>query len=67
MSEIRTARQFIADFMDKNRYLIGELDAVQTQDGRTINLSDMTDEEAAEAADILMGVGNPTRLGALVK
>jgi hypothetical protein len=67
MSEIRTARQFIADFMDKNKELIGELDAVQTHDGRTINLSDMTDEEAAEAADILMGVGNPTRLGASVK
>lgn len=67
MSEIRTARQFIVDFIEKNKELMGGIEAVQTQDGRTIDLNNMTDEEAKEAADILMGVGNPTRLGALVK
>ena len=43
------------------------IEAVHTQDGRTINLNAMSDEEAKEAADILMTVGSPTRLGSLVK
>jgi hypothetical protein len=67
MSEIRTSRQFIVDFLEKNKELMGGVEAVQTQDGRTIDLNNMTDEEAAEAADILMVAGTPTRLGSLVK
>ena len=67
MSEIRTSRQFIVDFVEKNKELMGGIEAVQTLDGRTINLNNMTDEEAKEAADIFMGVGNPTRFGALIK
>jgi len=67
MSEIRTSRQFIVDFLEKNKELMGGIEAVHTQDGRTINLNDMTDEEASEAAEILMTVGSPTRLGALMK
>jgi hypothetical protein len=46
---------------------MGGIEAVQTQDGRTINLNDMTDEEAKEAADMLMTLGSPTRLGSLTK
>jgi hypothetical protein len=67
MSEIRTARQSIIDFLEKNKAVMGSIEAVQTQDGRTINLNNMTDDEAAEAADILMVAGTPTRLGALIK
>jgi hypothetical protein len=67
MSEIRTARQSIVDFLEKNKEVMGGIEAVQTQDGRTINLNNMTDEEAAEAADMLMTVGSPTRLGSLAK
>ena len=67
MSEIRTSRQFIVDFLEKNKELMGGIEAVQTQDGRTIDLNNMTDEEAAEAADILMIAGTPTRLGSLAK
>jgi hypothetical protein len=67
MSEIRTARQSIIDFLERNKALMGSIEVVQTQDGRTIDLSNMTDEEAAEAADILMVAGTPTRLGALAK
>lgn len=67
MSEIRTARQSIIDFLEKNKAVMGSIEAVQTQDGRTINLNDMTDEEAAEAAEILMVAGTPTRLGSLAK
>lgn len=67
MSEIRTSRQFIVDFLEKNKELMGGIEAVQTQDGRTINLNNMTDEEAREAAEMLMTVGSPTRLGALAK
>lgn len=67
MSEIRTSRQFIVDFLEKNKALMGGIEAVQTQDGKTIDLNNMTDEEAAEAAEILMTVGNPTRFGSLAK
>ncbi len=67
MSEIRTARQFIVDFIEKNKELMGNIESVQTQDGRNISLNNMTDEEAKEAAEMLMTVGSPTRLGALVK
>jgi hypothetical protein len=67
MSEIRTARQSIIDFLERNKEIMGGIDAVQTLDGRTIDLNNMTDEEAAEAADILMVAGTPTRLGSLVK
>jgi len=67
MSEIRTARQSIIDFLEKNKAVMGSIEAVQTIDGRTIDLNDMTDEEAAEAADILMVAGTPTRLGSLAK
>jgi hypothetical protein len=62
-----TSRQFIIDFIEKNKELMGGIEAVQTQDGRTINLNDMTDEEAKEAADMLMTLGSPTRLGSLTK
>jgi len=67
MSETRTARQNIIDFLEKNKEVMGGIEAVQTQDGRIINLNNMTDDEAKEAADMLMTVGSPTRLGALVK
>lgn len=67
MSEIRTARQSIADFIERNREVMGGIEAVTTTDGRVINLNNMTDEEAVEAADMLLTVGTPTRLGALVK
>jgi hypothetical protein len=61
------ARQSIINFIEKNKAIMGGIEAVATLDGRTINLNNMTDEEAEEAADILMGVGTPTRLGALAK
>jgi hypothetical protein len=67
MSEIRTARQSIIDFLERNKELMGGIEVVQTIDGRAIDLNNMTDEEAAEAADILMVAGTPTRLGSLVK
>ena len=67
MSEIRTARQSITDFLERNKAVMGGIEAVQTLDGRTIDLNNMTDEEAVEVVDMLFGVGTPTRLGALAK
>lgn len=67
MSEIRTARQSVIDFLERNKEVMGGIEVVQTSDGRTIDLNNMTDDEAAEAADILMVAGTPTRLGALAK
>ena len=67
MSEVQSARQFIEGFLARNKALMGELQAVQMQNGRVIDLSNMTDGEAREVAEMFMGVGNPTRLGALAK
>jgi hypothetical protein len=67
MSETRTSRQFIVDFLEKNKELMGGIESVQTQDGRTIDLNNMTDDEAKEAAEMFMTVGSPTRFGALIK
>lgn len=67
MSEIRTSRQFIVDFLEKNKEMMGGLEAVQTLDGRIIDFNNMTDEEAKEAAEMLMMIGTPTRFGALLK
>jgi predicted butyrate kinase (DUF1464 family) len=67
MSEIRTSRQFVVDFLEKNKELMGGIEAVQTLDGRTIDLNNMTDDEAKEAAEMFMTVGSPTRFGALIK
>lgn len=67
MSEVRTTRQSIADFLEKNKAVMGGIEAVQTLDGRTIDLNNMTDEEATDVAEMLFRVGTPTRLGALAK
>jgi hypothetical protein len=60
-------REFIKEFRAKQKHLMGDIDVLSTLDGRSIDLNNMTDEEAAEAADIFMGIGNPTRLGAMGK
>jgi hypothetical protein len=60
-------REFIKEFLAKQKHLMGEIEVITTTDGRSIDLNNMTDEEAAEAADMFMGIGNPTRLGALGK
>lgn len=67
MSEIKTSRQFIIDFLEKHKNLMGRIEVIAMHDGRTVNLNNMTDEEATEVAEMFMGVGNPTRLGALAK
>jgi NADP-dependent 3-hydroxy acid dehydrogenase YdfG len=60
-------RQAIKDFIEKNKAVMGDIDAVVTEAGETIVLSDMTDEQAKKAAEVLFIVGTPTRLGALGK
>jgi len=60
-------RQAIKDFIEKNKAVMGDIDAVVTETGETIVLSDMTDEQAKKAAEVLFIVGTPTRLGALGK
>jgi hypothetical protein len=60
-------RQAIKDFIEKNKAVMGDIEAVVTETGETIVLSDMTDEQAKKAAEVLFIVGTPTRLGALGK
>ena len=67
MTEQVDYRQAIRDYFVKNKELMGDITTVVTNDGELINLSDMTDDQAQRAAETLFVVGNPTRLGALVK
>ena len=59
------ARKNIIDFLEKNKAVMGSIEVVATQDGRTIDLNNMTDEQAKTAAETLFIVGTPTRLGSL--
>lgn len=60
-------RQAIKDFLDKNQEVMGGVTSVTTLLGETIDLNNMTDEQAKRAAEALFVVGTPTRLGALAK
>lgn len=61
------AREYVAAFRAQQKPFVGEVDAVQLLDGSTIDLNNMTDDEAEQAAEALRLVGTPTRLGNLVK
>jgi hypothetical protein len=60
-------RQAIKEFLIKNQEMMGGVTSVTTLLGETIDLNDMTDEQAQRAAEALFVVGTPTRLGALTK
>ncbi len=60
-------RQAIKEFMKENKAMMEGVTAVTTRFGETIDLTNMTDEQAQRAAEALFGVGTPTRLGALGK
>ena len=65
MSDGINYRQEIADFLEANKAIMGDISVVTTQFGETIDLNNMTDEQAKQAAEVLFTVGMPTRLGAL--
>ena len=58
-------RREIADFLAANKAIMGDIKVVTTQFGETIDLTNMTDEQAKTAAETLFIVGTPTKLGAL--
>ncbi len=65
MSDGINYRREIADFLEANKAIMGDISVVTTQFGETIDLNNMTDEQAKTAAETLFIVGMPTRLGAL--
>jgi hypothetical protein len=58
-------RQEIKAFLAANKAIMGDISVVTTQFGETIDLNNMTDEQAKRAAETLFTIGAPTRLGAL--
>lgn len=58
-------RREIADFLATNKAIMGDITVVTTLLGETIDLTNMTDEQAKTAAETLFIVGTPTKLGAL--
>jgi hypothetical protein len=67
MSEILPHREYIKKFLDQQEPLIGKIDSVLTNDGKTIDLTNMTDDEAKIAAEYFMLLGVPTFTGKLGK
>ena len=65
MSDGINYRQEIKEFLAANKAIMGDISVVTTQLGETIDLNNMTDEQAKQAAEVLFTVGTPTRLGAL--
>ena len=65
MSDGINYRQEIKEFLAANKAIMGDICVVTTQLGETIDLNNMTDEQAKQAAEALFTVGMPTRLGAL--
>ena len=58
-------RREIKEFIAANQAMLGGVTVVTTRFGETIDLNNMTDEQAKRAAETLFAVGLPTRLGAL--
>jgi hypothetical protein len=67
MSDGINYRQEIKAFIAANKAIMGDISVVTTQFGETIDLNNMTDEQAKTAAETLFIIGMPTRLGALAK
>jgi len=65
--DILPHREYIKKFLAQQEPLIGRIESVTTNDGRTINLADMDDEEAKIAAEYFMLLGVPTFHGKLGK
>ena len=65
MSDGINYRQEIRAFLAANKAMLGDISVVTTQFGETIDLNNMTDEQAKTAAETLFIVGMPTRLGSL--
>jgi hypothetical protein len=60
-------RRDIKEFLAANKAILGDISAVTTKFGETIDLNNMTDEQAKLAAETLFTIGLPTKLGALAK
>lgn len=67
MSEILPHREYIAKFLAQQEPLIGKIEAIMTNDGKHIDLSNMTDDEAKTAAEYFMLLGVPTFEGKIGK
>jgi hypothetical protein len=67
MSQILPHREYIAKFLAQQEPLIGKIEAIMTNDGKHIDLSNMNDDEAKIAAEYFMLLGVPTFEGKLGK
>ena len=65
--DILPHREYITKFLAQQEPLIGRIEAITTNEGRTIDLANMSDEEAKIAAEYFMLLGVPTFEGKLGK
>lgn len=65
--DILPPREYINKFLAQQEPLIGRINAVTVKDGSTIDLNNMSDEEAKVAAEYFMLLGVPTFEGKVGK
>lgn len=65
--DILPHREYIKKFLAQQEPLIGRIEAITTNEGKSIDLSNMSDEEAKIAAEYFMLLGVPTFYGKLGK
>jgi hypothetical protein len=58
--EILPPREYITKFLAQQEPLIGKIEAIMTNDGKHIDLTNMNDDEAKIAAEYFMLLGVPT-------
>lgn len=65
--DILPHREYITKFLAQQEPLTGRIEAITTNEGAHIDLTNMTDEEAKIAAEYFMLLGVPTFEGKLGK
>lgn len=65
--EILPPREYVAKFLAQQEPLIGKIQAITTNEGAHIDLSNMNDDEAKIAAEYFMLLGVPTFEGKVGK
>lgn len=65
--DILPHREYIKKFLAQQEPLIGRIEAITTSEGKSIDLTNMSDEEAKIAAEYFMLLGVPTFYGKLGK
>lgn len=57
---MKTFKQKVEEFLESNKYVMGNIEVVITSDGENIDLKNMTEEQAEKAVNALYNIGTIT-------